>query len=82
METKSFKKVLKNNVSNIFVGKFDDFNEKTGIVILTDFSANYSRNLEHQMCVTMYIVSTYLQTYVLHTYILFTKYVCVCIVTA
>ena len=38
METKSFKKVLKNIVSNIFVGKFDDFNEKTGIVILTDFS--------------------------------------------
>ena len=63
METKSFKKVLKNNIINIFVGKFDDFNEKTGIIILTDFSANYSRNLEHQMCVTMYIVLTYfLQT--------------------
>ena len=50
---------MKNNEINIFVGKFDDFNEKTGIVILTDFSRNYSRNLEHQMCVTMYIVFTY-----------------------
>ena len=57
METKSFKKVLKNNVSNIFVGKFDDFNEKTGIVILTDFFRNYSRNLEHQIVLT-YIVHT------------------------
>ena len=60
METKSFKKVLKNNVNKIFIGKFDDFNEKTGIVILTDFFRNYSRNLEHQMCVTMYIVLTYI----------------------
>ena len=60
METKSFKKVLKNNVNKIFIGKFDGFNEKTGIVILTDFSRNYSRNLEHQMCVTMYIVLTYI----------------------
>ena len=66
METKSFKKVLKNNVSKIVIGKFDDFNEKTGIVILTDFFRNYSRNLEHQMCVTMYIV--YVLTSYIHTY--------------
>ena len=62
METKSFKKVLKNNVNKIFIGKFDDFNEKTGIVILTDFFRNYSRNLEHQMCVTTYVHCTNLHS--------------------